>query len=206
MSIVELIVIPVVNTYGFDMNEYKNANGVNLNRNYDTPEWTYVPDQSSSEYCGEEPLDQPETQAVANVILNNPDAVLFVDCHTSGNGNAPSVQNINWTSLVATDDFLYNQIICALTNHYRSLTVNLEKEFNIANPDNKNFGYFSSNNISASKEYAFINGIMGFTCETSNGTPYESTTFTSDVKKINAEVIGNILLSIIHHLSFRMSI
>ena len=80
---VEIRVIPVLNPWGFDNNDYNNANNVNINRNFPCNGWQANMDSSSSA-SGEAPLDQPESGIAAKWLSNNKDALLYIDCHTNG--------------------------------------------------------------------------------------------------------------------------
>ena len=63
----EILAIPVVNPDGFLNYERKNANGVDLNRNMPTEDWS----QEYSEekfFPGEKPNSEPESQQIVNII------------------------------------------------------------------------------------------------------------------------------------------
>lgn len=76
-------VLPVANPYGFANNQRKNANQVDLNRNFE-PEFIYREDVSSSEYGGPAPCSETETQLVMQFIEDNTDAQLVLDYHNMG--------------------------------------------------------------------------------------------------------------------------
>lgn len=96
---VMLVVIPVLNPYGFNRNNssgYYNANGVNINRNYDCPGWGNLSDAGpQGAYGGSE----NETQYAMNTITEAGSAVAVsihalghttaggnLQCHYQGNG------------------------------------------------------------------------------------------------------------------------
>lgn len=77
----EFHIIPIVCQWGYTNNSRVNENGVNINRNFNTTDWT----QSSEgqDYSGAAPGDQPETQIVQDWLTANNDAVLYIDWHNS---------------------------------------------------------------------------------------------------------------------------
>ena len=77
---VDFIVVPVVNVYGFDNNTRKNANGVDLARNF-TTRWSLGSDPLAETYGGPTPLSELEAQYVDAIMSENKDAVLFASCH-----------------------------------------------------------------------------------------------------------------------------
>lgn len=105
-----LVVIPVINPYGFNRNDgsgYYNKNGVNINRNYDCPGWGNLDDTgvgAQGAYGGSE----IETQYFMNTISEPKSAVAIsvhalgyttnggnVLCHYQGNNfNAGKINNI----------------------------------------------------------------------------------------------------------------
>lgn len=93
---VRFSVVPIVNVYGVDnsddpvtLNGKKNANGVDINRNF--PEgFKVISDTSYAGYGGEEPLSQPESIAIADV-LRNEQVDFYADFH-----NFSSQPNVNY--------------------------------------------------------------------------------------------------------------
>ena len=65
---IDLWLIDTMNPDGFAAGTRGNANGVDLNRNFET-NWSYIPPSTTHrQYSGENPADQPETQAVEEFI------------------------------------------------------------------------------------------------------------------------------------------
>lgn len=73
-------VIPCGNPSGYDNNTRGNANGVNINRNFDI-NWTAMP--VGNDYAGASPADQIETQILQNWMNSNNTANLYIDYHNS---------------------------------------------------------------------------------------------------------------------------
>lgn len=81
--------LPVATPYGVDNNTRYNANGVDINRNFD---WEWDEDASKNgspnegKYPGKSPASEKETQAISNWLQANRDAELFLDCHNMSPG------------------------------------------------------------------------------------------------------------------------
>src|SRR5699024_6039188 len=89
---VHFIVVPVGNPWGLDnyagggggTDSRKTANGVDINSDFPTG-WTHNPDPDSTTTTGEEPLSQPESQAIYSFFETNRDIILAVSTHNFGN-------------------------------------------------------------------------------------------------------------------------
>lgn len=75
--------IPMLNTYGYFNTTYTNANGVDLNRNFDAGWHDYPPDDPAHPK-GPSPFSEPESQIVRDEVLRLK-PIMFIDCHTRGN-------------------------------------------------------------------------------------------------------------------------
>jgi len=74
------LIIPIVNIDKYQITR-KNANGVNLNRNFPAG-WENAPsDSASADYRGSTPLSEPETQAIDGVFTREK-PFAFADLHT----------------------------------------------------------------------------------------------------------------------------
>jgi hypothetical protein len=69
----------------------KNANGVDLNRNWPIPgkvtipiDWAGSPDPSSVHYRGPEPLSEPETRAIDRLFQEHPEIFAAISWHSTG--------------------------------------------------------------------------------------------------------------------------
>lgn len=196
-----LIVVPVTNPSGFDDFIYKNANGVNLNRNWPVDGWQYIPDRSSSDYSGVAPLDQPETSLVNGLVERNLDARLFIDFHTYGKGVLESAEQINWISLPYFDNKTARKRLQSLSKeHLENISAYFKSIYGRKRPvlnDTPQLGY-----ISKASEYGQTGfcgtsmsqrGILALTFEGFNGFPGDSKPFLPDVAKANSELLGNFL-------------
>lgn len=80
-----LTIIPCCNPYGYETGASGNANGVNLNRNFDS-DWEEADFGTPTFNKGPYPFSEPETQMVRDVVSQEKPLV-FVDCHTWGTEN-----------------------------------------------------------------------------------------------------------------------
>lgn len=202
-----LYVIPVANPYGFDNKVRKNANSVDLNRN-----WGVDPggetDPTSPEYPGAEPFDQPETQAIKTLIDNNPNLFYLVDYHTNGQYKVTSWANVNWITFgysVIEDPYRkYGYIASQL--QIAEISENLPIEYNL-NTNGESIGSLTLGAAGAPSRptvTAYVikeRDIMGVTMEGNNGIPSEEVSFSPTEQKINSELIGNYLKNLL--LAFR---
>lgn len=79
-----IYVIPCLNPYGYENNNYCNANGVNLNRNFDAY-WSSFDDSNDACTNGKGPsaFSEPEAQMVRDLVQQFK-PIVFVDNHTWG--------------------------------------------------------------------------------------------------------------------------
>lgn len=198
---VEFIIIPVVNRYGFDNFNYMNANGVNLNRNYDTPEFEVVSDTSSTTYGGQAPFDQPETQIVRDLVNANTDCFCFMDWHTNGLYRVSSYPNLNWIAITNFDDEKYlAKTVEAGAYHISNITAHLAEDYNFSDIGTDLCGYMTldaSERPTAGRWVRYAKSILGFTFETNNGFPNESVSHSSNEQKANSELMGNWLATLL---------
>ena len=198
--------IPIANPYGFDNKSYLNANGVNLNRNYDTPGFPLDPsaEPGDTNYGGVEAFDQVETQYIRDFVLDNLDATLFIDYHTNGSGAVATYEKMNWVSLVKSTDEYYQKIWYAGISHIANMTSHLAKDYSLS-PGTSMCGYVSGTQAgTAVAPYAEVwatnQYIIGLTFEGFNGFP-SGTAFAADALKANSEQIGNFIITALNTLA-----
>ena len=208
-SHVEIHVIPVTNPYGFDNNTYKNANSVNINRNFDHPgDWVVVP--SGDDQNGLEAFDQPESAIIRDWINNNYDNILcYMNLHTNGQYNASGYGEMNacMTSSDRNDPY-YNRIFNVFARHIEEQTLMWPKLYNAITPSSAAFcGKNQSNATSdstkgtASAWANTMNNLLAMTLEGFNGLVVNDAQviglFSANSKKINSENIGNMVIQMI---------
>lgn len=209
-SQVEIHVIPVSNPYGFDNNIYVNGNGVNINRNFDHPgEWTVVT-EPSTEVNGAEAFDQPESAIIRDWLLAaENDILVYLNCHTNGNVTTGYPEmNVCMTSNDRNDAY-FNKLIGVFTNHIEQQTLRFPAMYQDIEPSSSEMcgtitttATATSTKGTASSWADTMRKIMAMTLESFNALKAsESVTiiskYSDDSKKINSEIIGNMVLQII---------
>ncbi len=77
---VQFEIIPVLNPWGFDRNDRKNGNSVDLNRNFEQG-FTGIKDKESEIYSGTEPFSEVETRIIREFVEKHSDAQAVLDYH-----------------------------------------------------------------------------------------------------------------------------
>lgn len=195
---VELMIIPVLNTYGFDHLTYKNGNGVNLNRNYDS-HWQLNADPTSEQYGGAAPFDQPETQIVRTLLQGNTDASLVIDFHTNGSSSVAQYSYINYYGVCKRTDSYYNRLLDAVAYQLSSISANFNVDYELNQP-NTILGFLNNSaGIGLLRDWATDNNFAGMLLEGFNGFPNDAE-FTEDVYKANEEILVNWLITAANYL------
>ena len=196
---VHLMILPCVNRYGFDNLSYKNANGVNLNRNYSVG--FTVGTVGTDDYGGAAAFDQPETQVVRDLVAANTDALLFLDFHTNGSTNVTDWTKCNWHSFspgVLEDDY-YKNLYYASGYHITTITAHFIDDY-VLSTDGHQCGSVSTDtnaDAATAKAWAESIGIMSLTFEGFNGFPSENSDYSDNTQRANAELIGNYIASVL---------
>lgn len=211
---VEIQIIPVLNPYGFENKVYTNGNSVNINRNFDTPDWVYV--ESGSNASGDAPMDQPETQIVARVISENPNALMYINTHTNGRYYSSGYNEVNSNLMTCiTGDYYQNRLMTSLKKHVQTQTIVLPTEYSQLTPTfGQTIGRCDQSTIDTAptthpgvfeKYIVLRTNVMGFTMELFNGlsvnSEYILPIFSANAKAVAAEIAGNMLIEIIREYS-----
>ena len=61
------VIVPIVNPDGYERRKRRNANGVDINRNFPTPNWTRTSPRGRM-FSGPVPASEPETRVVMDVV------------------------------------------------------------------------------------------------------------------------------------------
>lgn len=134
-TFVEIRFIPISNPWGFEHNQYVNANGVNLNRNFPTDGWQVVT-TPADQATGAEPLNQPESIILDNWLKANKDEMLMhLNLHTNG-ARTVSVDYANSNCLMPFeyDDVYYDRLFSAIQRHIQYQTLKFSEEYDNINP------------------------------------------------------------------------
>jgi predicted deacylase len=95
----KVVIIPMLNPDGYTEDLYRtNVNGVNLNRNFATPDWTTNPDEET--FAGTEPFSEAEARALREVVQECVPSMVIA-FHSQGGvispeASAESVALANW--------------------------------------------------------------------------------------------------------------
>lgn len=196
-SNMRLIIIPVANPWGFDNNSYVNANGVNLNRNWWSPEWEKYTGTTATEASGDVPFDQQETQMIRDVIMSVPEAVAVIDYHTAGSDSIPNMRSIQWLQLFPYGDSYYNKLNDIGISHCRNLTTHFNMDYELGYSATQPGGHITWENgkIGRLFQWASRKNFLGITFEGFNGF-YGKNSYTAEAKQANSELLGNFLLAL----------
>lgn len=198
----KIICIPVANPYGFDNNNYKNANGVNLNRNWDA-DWVYVSDTTSSDYAGEAPFDQPETLAISNYFITNESDICFaIDYHTNGQAAASGYSEINAIKTNGGLGPLQNSFKDAIRYHVRDITSHFKSQFSLSFTSDSTFCGYISNDVNGgglARLWFEKRNKLGCTFETFAGFP-NGQIYIPNVIKASEELISNFIITVFNYL------
>lgn len=94
-----VVMIPVLNPWGYQTGYRCNGNGVDCNRNFD---FNWVDGESYGYSCGTAPFSENETAALRDYInANHLDAKFFCEIHTRGGAVLPD--DVRWVIVLNTD-------------------------------------------------------------------------------------------------------
>lgn len=181
--------IPSANPYGFNNNTYFNANGVNLNKNYDTAKFPI------DETGGTTPFSEPETQIIRTFVEDNLDAILLVDFHTNGSDKPVEWRNVNWIDFPKFEDAFRLKYLNRARAHLENITAHFIEDYSLninqlcGRVTNPEWGY--PQGYPSLDTWSNMVGIVGHTFEGSGGFPSDSASYTPTALKYNSELIGN---------------
>lgn len=112
-----LIIIPVLNPVGFDLDTRYNGNNIDMNRNFEYKWWS-----NQDSYSGTGPLSDVLTQAINNYVLtaiSENNVVALFDCHNfSGSGTGAT------RAYVATNDEMMKTIMSTMIRSTKETMLN----------------------------------------------------------------------------------
>lgn len=199
---IELITIPCLCPTAYNAQTYKNANGVNLNRNYPYG-WVKEANKLSDYYGGEEPFDQPETRALRDFILREkPDIVL--DFHTLGQTMVSSTRDMNVFYACGFTDPVYTKLRKAIRAHL----IKQSRNYGMSNAsDTIEYGRFTgfdgtiNTTPSLDNWCAYTLNTLSLTVEGCHGCPSAELTNYTDIIAFNAKIIINFLGELVAEMS-----
>lgn len=197
-------VIPVVNPYGFDNDDYYNGNDVNINRNFNASDW------SAGEHTGLAPFDQPESAIVRDwVLANQADLMAYFNMHTNGRYYVSSFRDANSLmpkfSRTNGDDF-YNKIAFIMQRHIQMQSARFPEMYDFSL--DSFFGKYQAEtgSIGTAAVWAAEQAkVISMTFEMFNGIKINDDIivelFSSNSKKMCSELIGNMIAQTVFEYS-----
>ena len=200
----KFICVPVANPWGFDNNQYKNYNGVNLNRNWDA-NWEYLDDTTSKDYAGLAPFDQPETLAISELFTANKNSIIFaVDYHTNGKTLKTNYATMNAVLIDSGMDSLTNVFKNAIRYHVRDITSHFKTQFSLNITDDVFCGYIDTeeNHPGMARTWFTAQNKVACSFETFPGfSGYDNfALYAPDVIKASEELISNFIITVFNYL------
>ena len=183
---IHFIVIPALNPWGYNANERKNSNGVDLNRNFPTG-WRSGNDPTARDYPGPSAASEIETQIMQRVIADNKDALFMFDHHNSGGWDV--IRYLVWS---ASNDSRIREMLSGF-NHF--IAAQMKRKFSYF-PENESLQYLSSPVDGGLARYAYGEGIDSALLESSVGLSSEHET-----QILNENTVGNLLVSVVKNYS-----
>lgn len=207
---VELHIIPVVNPWGFDRNEYVNGNGVNINRNFAHPgEWTVVttPD---TEVNGLSAFDQPESAIIRDwLIADENDILMYFNCHTNGRTTTGYAEmNLLMTSNDRNDQY-FNKLFDAFIRQINRQSIRLPLMYPLIQPNTSEMCGTITSSMTANSTKGTASSwadtmetMLAMTLEVFNGLCNSDGVtviqkYSDDSKKICSEIIGNVVINVL---------
>jgi hypothetical protein len=193
---VHLVIIPIVNPYGFMLRRRKNANNVDLNRQ-GSFRWEIggSTNPSAPDYKGTAPFSEVEAQYVRDTILSNLDAIAFYDYHMNGS-SGDEYRTMFWHEFDGQIN-TFNELHLIAKHDIKKITIEGQKRYGI--PSNSGFiGYVSYNNVNPTlAAYAYSQGIKGHVIECTRKIVGETNVYSAKTLQLCTEFIGNKILSTI---------
>lgn len=207
---VQIIIVPILNPWGFTHMTRWNSRHININRNFDTNLWQNGDSNTSSgDYRGESKASEAETKIAQNVIKENSDAVAVFDWHTYGQTDKGYSKMTKFEIDITDGSDICKQRMTKLGMMITGMiTKSGWKNHNL--PKNSGFigevgGVVSKSSTLGS--YGNLSGIDSASPEVMykyyDGIVFGSTDdeLTDDVSKLNVEYIGNTFYRFINILS-----
>ncbi|MDT2824864.1 DUF2817 domain-containing protein [Vagococcus lutrae] len=195
---VHLIMIPILNPSGFDDHQRKNANGVDLNRNFPVRWENGSTDPNSKTYRGPEPLSEVEAKYVDTLLKEHSDATAFFDYHMNGTSGNPGDYEHNFWHYIELfpDSDGFEELNELSKRNVMLMTKRSQEAYNI--PEDSGWcGLINYNDKDSTiSAYSFSKGIPAFTIECLRKLQHEEMRYSKEAITISTEFIGNHVLNV----------
>lgn len=179
---IDFTVVPVVTPYAYDLNQRKNSNGVDINRNFPA-NWTLGSDPNDMYYGGASAASEIETQLLMNVIDSNTDCEYFIDYHNIGSGYPLF--------------YLYDEKASTIAlNTIRTMTRKWRKDYPTSSQTNMH-GLIKAGVNACAAKYAIQKNMKSFVFETPFAMPFATSKFDKTTIETGIELFGNTLVTIL---------
>lgn len=183
-SNVELRMVPLVCPWAFDAGTRANARGVNINRNFSYAWDSASSDTESTEYRGDAPYSELETQAVKAWIDAHPDALILIDLH-----NCFADGEYAWACSIDADSARVFAPYARLMSDY------LCSIYAISNEDNL-FRLSAAEKHPGVADEAGVAGISRHCCLESNIKGFGGAAYNARAVELGVSVLTNYILAI----------
>lgn len=183
-SNVELRIIPIVCPWAFDAGTRTNARGVNINRNFSYAWDSASSDKTSTEYRGEAPYSELETQAVKAWIDAHPDALILIDLH-----NCFADGEYAWACSIDTDSARVFAPYSRIMSDYLCSRYGISGEENL-------FRLSATEKHPGVADEAGVAGISRHCCLESNIKGFGDAAYNARAVELGVSVLTNYILAI----------
>lgn len=183
-SNVELRVVPIVCPWAFDAGTRTNARGVNINRNFSYAWDSASSDETSTEYRGEAPYSELETQAIKAWIDAHPDALILIDLH-----NCFADGEYAWACSIDTDSARVFAPYSRIMSDYLCSRYGISDEVNL-------FRLSAAEKHPGVADEAGVAGISRHCCLESNIKGFGGAMYNTRAVELGVSVLTNFILAI----------
>lgn len=192
----EIVVVPIINPYGFVNVTRGNVNGVDINRNYNTNSWQYGNSATDNAYYrGASAASEAETKLMQNLIMREPFDFVY-DFHT--HGNFTSYDNMyTWASCGLGYEQLSFEIGEAVTKQTNAVAIK-EHGYDADKMIGRNEVYTNFAMIGAfADKFTYASGSpeVAYKLYDGSGSSKNDTELTESVNKVNEEYIINTIIA-----------
>lgn len=185
---VQFIVVPMLNPSGFNLNQRKKENGVDLARNFPY-NWRPNDDPDSLYYPGSEPASEVETQFVIELLENETDIVFAFDQHNSG-----ELYRVGYSIWLGTGN---ESLLPLLSGIGQQMSTKTKIDYAYAPQGNESlFQLLYSSTPGSAASYIQSIGIPATLFEL---TPILKEGEVEDTQKFTVDAIGNAFQAVVKH-------